>query len=230
MTSALRAADIVIRPTTPVSHRNLLNLIDDEHRKGHFPDVWDPHKSQKPCLLSPPAVVTASPASGCSHGQRTSTCAQDAGVSVAVDRDHGPETRRAVTSFQMHNGIAADEIASAQTESKATQQYASDGRPPCHPVLTASVLFTEILESPLGPRWNLGGPAGEAASSSRRGSSLRWLATAEGWRKLSSCSDDGSLHPISPVPNRRRVSILARFAERNGTQVAARKSQGGSKT
>jgi N-acetylmuramoyl-L-alanine amidase len=36
-------------------------MVDDEHRKGHFPDVWDPQRLQKPCLLSPDKGSTSSP-------------------------------------------------------------------------------------------------------------------------------------------------------------------------
>ena len=28
-------------------------MVDDDYRKGHFPDVWEPRKQQKTCLLSP---------------------------------------------------------------------------------------------------------------------------------------------------------------------------------
>jgi len=38
------------------------------------------------------------------------------GYRVAVDGDYGPETRQAITSFQMHAGIVADGIAGRQTE------------------------------------------------------------------------------------------------------------------
>jgi putative chitinase len=38
------------------------------------------------------------------------------GYRIIVDGDYGPETRQAVTSFQMHAGIVADGIPGAQTE------------------------------------------------------------------------------------------------------------------
>jgi peptidoglycan hydrolase-like protein with peptidoglycan-binding domain len=40
------------------------------------------------------------------------------GYRIAVDGDYGPETRQAVTSFQMNLGIAADGIADPQTKAK----------------------------------------------------------------------------------------------------------------
>ena len=109
----------------PSFMQRFVSLVDDEHRKGHFPDVWDPHKPQKPCLLSP--------ADGSTSSLMTSTAPplpnvhticglQQAlkmlGYRIAVDGDYGPETRQVVTSFQMHAGIVADGIAGAQTEAK----------------------------------------------------------------------------------------------------------------
>ena len=44
------------------------------------------------------------------------------GYSVAIDGDYGPETRQAVTSFQIHAGIVADGIAGAQTEAGLTKE------------------------------------------------------------------------------------------------------------
>jgi peptidoglycan hydrolase-like protein with peptidoglycan-binding domain len=40
------------------------------------------------------------------------------GYRIIVDGDYGPETRQAVTSFQMHAGIVADGMAGAQTKAK----------------------------------------------------------------------------------------------------------------
>jgi peptidoglycan hydrolase-like protein with peptidoglycan-binding domain len=44
------------------------------------------------------------------------------GYRVTVDGDYGPETRQAVTSFQMHVGIIADGVAGAQTESRLLKE------------------------------------------------------------------------------------------------------------
>jgi peptidoglycan hydrolase-like protein with peptidoglycan-binding domain len=44
------------------------------------------------------------------------------GFRVTVDGDYGPETRQAVTSFQMHAGIVADGIAGVQTEARLTME------------------------------------------------------------------------------------------------------------
>jgi murein L,D-transpeptidase YcbB/YkuD len=107
-------------------------LVDNEHRKGHFPDIWDPNKPQKPCLLSPnggstsPAVAsTARPL----PDVRTISGLQQAlkmlGYRIAVDGDYGPETRQVVTNFQMHAGIVADGIAGAQTEAKLLSELSS---------------------------------------------------------------------------------------------------------
>jgi hypothetical protein len=40
------------------------------------------------------------------------------GIAFAVDGDRGPETRHAITSFQMHPGILAYCIAAMQAEAK----------------------------------------------------------------------------------------------------------------
>ena len=50
----------------PVFVEKFVRIVGGEHRKGHFPDIWVPHKPQKPCLLSPDAVdvVAISTASG----------------------------------------------------------------------------------------------------------------------------------------------------------------------
>jgi lysozyme family protein len=44
------------------------------------------------------------------------------GYRIAVDGDYGPETRQAITSFQMHAGIVADGIAGAQTEAQLIKE------------------------------------------------------------------------------------------------------------
>jgi N-acetyl-anhydromuramyl-L-alanine amidase AmpD len=107
----------------PSFMQRFVSMVDDQHRKGHFPDVWGPRKPQKPCLLSPdgstsPGITTA-PAT---PDVRTITGLQQAlkmlGYHIAVDGDYGPETRQVVTSFQMHAGIVADGIVGAQTEAK----------------------------------------------------------------------------------------------------------------
>jgi hypothetical protein len=40
------------------------------------------------------------------------------GYHIAVDGDHGAETRQVVTSFQMRTGFVADGVAGAQREAK----------------------------------------------------------------------------------------------------------------
>jgi peptidoglycan hydrolase-like protein with peptidoglycan-binding domain len=49
------------------------------------------------------------------------------GYRITVDGDYGPETRQAVTSFQMHAGIVADGMAGAQTEAQLLNEL-SGGR------------------------------------------------------------------------------------------------------
>ena len=103
-------------------------MVDDEYRKGHFPDVWEPRKQQKACLLSPdgsklPPVTSAAQTAPNVH---TIGGLQQAlkmlGSRVTVDGDYGPETRQPVTSFQMHAGIVADGIAGVQTEARLTME------------------------------------------------------------------------------------------------------------
>jgi hypothetical protein len=100
-------------------------VVDDEHRKGHLPDVWDPHRLQKPCLLSPDKGSTSSPVKPKTlllPDVHSTSGLQQAlkmlGYRIAVDGNYGPETRQAVTSFQRHAGIAADGVAGVQTEAK----------------------------------------------------------------------------------------------------------------
>ena len=105
--------------------QRFVSLVDDEHRKGHFPDMWEPHRIQQSCLLSPKNGSTSSGVASTAlplPNVRVISGLQQAlnmlGYHVAVDDDYGPETRQVVTSFQMHAGIVADGIAGAQTEAK----------------------------------------------------------------------------------------------------------------
>ena len=109
----------------PSFMQRFVNLVDGEHRKGHFPDMWDPHKPQKPCLLSSNggsasrlATLTVQPLPDVHTISGLQQALKMLGYCIAVDGDCGPETRQAVTSFQMHAEIVADEIAGAQTEAK----------------------------------------------------------------------------------------------------------------
>ena len=98
-------------------------MVDSEHRKGDFPDVWFPHKPQRPSLLSRDESASSpmiSMASGTLDVRTTSGLQQALkmlGYRVTVDGNYGPKTRQVVTSFQMHAGILADEIAGTQKES-----------------------------------------------------------------------------------------------------------------
>jgi N-acetylmuramoyl-L-alanine amidase/Putative peptidoglycan binding domain len=112
----------------PAFMETFVQMVDDERRKGHFPDVWEPRKQQKPCLLSPDGsnsvpISSMAPAAPDVH---TIIGLQQAlkmlGYCVTVDGDYGPETRQVVTSFQMHVGIVADGIAGAQTESRLLKE------------------------------------------------------------------------------------------------------------
>jgi N-acetyl-anhydromuramyl-L-alanine amidase AmpD len=123
----------------PFFMERFVSMVDDEHRKDHFPDVWDPHKPQKPCLLSPDdglplsPVISAAPAAPDVH---TISGLQQAltmlGYRIAVDGDYGPETRQAVTSFQMNSGVVADGIAGAQTEAKLLAELTNRRRSDTH--------------------------------------------------------------------------------------------------
>jgi N-acetyl-anhydromuramyl-L-alanine amidase AmpD len=119
----------------PIFMEKVVSMVDDEHRKGHFPDAWDPHQPEKPCLLSPGdsstssrvvSAVAAEPdvhtISGLQHALQT------LGYHIAVDGDYGPETRQVVTSFQMHAGIVADGIAGSQTEAKLLTELSNRHR------------------------------------------------------------------------------------------------------
>jgi hypothetical protein len=123
----------------PSFMQKFIALVDHEHRKCHFPEVWDPHGSKKACLLSPnngsksspvPSIVPPLPdihtISGLQQGLKM------LGYRVAVDGDYGAETRRVVTSFQMRTGIVADGIAGAQTEAKLLSELNSVGRTDTH--------------------------------------------------------------------------------------------------
>jgi N-acetyl-anhydromuramyl-L-alanine amidase AmpD len=124
----------------PIFMENFLRVVDDEHRRGDFPDAWDPRKSQTPCLLSPnkgsassPPTLTAPPASDVHTISGLQQALKTLGYRIAVDGDYGPETRQAVISFQMHSGIVADGVAGAQTEAKLLAELnnrrGSDTRP-----------------------------------------------------------------------------------------------------
>ena len=130
----LWAAITTIRPRNPSFMHKFIGLVDDEHRKCHFPEVWDPHRSRKVCLLSPNNGSTSSPVpstvpplpdihtiSGLQQGLKM------LGYRIAVDGDYGAETRRVVTSFQMRTGIVADGVAGAQTEAKLPSELTSVG-------------------------------------------------------------------------------------------------------
>ena len=105
--------------------QRFVSLVDDEHGKGHFPDMWEPRRPQQSCLLSPKNGSTSSGVASTAlplPNVRVISGLQQAlnmvGYHVAVDGDYGSETRQVVTSFQMHAGIVADGIAGAQTEAK----------------------------------------------------------------------------------------------------------------
>jgi GH24 family phage-related lysozyme (muramidase) len=47
------------------------------------------------------------------------------GYPITVDGDYGPETRQAVSSFQMHSGIVADGVCGPQTEAELRKELAA---------------------------------------------------------------------------------------------------------
>lgn len=116
----------------PSFMNGFVGLVEDEHRKGHFPEVWDPDRSQKACLLSPDENSTSSPMTATAPplpDVHTIAGLQQAlkmlGYRIAVDGDYGTETRQAVTSFQMRAGIVADGIAGVQTEARLLSELTS---------------------------------------------------------------------------------------------------------
>ena len=118
----------------PVFMEKFVGMVGGEHRKGHFPDIWVPHKPQKPCLLSPdastlsPVISTASGAPDVHTISDLQQALKMLGYRITVDGDYGPETRQVVTSFQMHAGILADGIAGSQTEAKLLTELSRSGR------------------------------------------------------------------------------------------------------
>jgi hypothetical protein len=75
-------------------------MVDGEHRKGHFPDVWVPHKPRKPCLLSPdgstssPVIATASGTLDVHTISGLQQALNMLGYRITIDGDYGPETRQ----------------------------------------------------------------------------------------------------------------------------------------
>jgi len=112
----------------PAFMGEFIQTADDEFHKGRFPDVWAPSKRpQKACVLSPDSSkLVVAPAARAAPDVRTISGLQQAlkmlGHRLTVDGDYGPETRQAVTSFQMHAGIVADGISGAQTEARLTKE------------------------------------------------------------------------------------------------------------
>jgi N-acetyl-anhydromuramyl-L-alanine amidase AmpD len=112
----------------PAFMEAFVRMVDDEYRKGHFPDVWQARKQQKACWLSPdslklvPVNSAAQPAPNVHTIGGLQQALKLLGHRITVDGDYGPETRQAVTSFQMHVGIVADGIAGAQTEARLTKE------------------------------------------------------------------------------------------------------------
>jgi N-acetyl-anhydromuramyl-L-alanine amidase AmpD len=109
----------------PTFMQRFIGLVAEEHRKGHFPEVWDPRRAQRARLLSPDKGSPLSPVTSLVPplpDVHTISGLQEAlkmlGYRIAVDGDYGAETRQAVTSFQMRTGIVADGVAGAQTEAK----------------------------------------------------------------------------------------------------------------
>ncbi|MGB7974758.1 MAG: peptidoglycan-binding domain-containing protein [Roseiarcus sp.] len=104
--------------------QRFIGVVDDEHREGHFPGMWDPHSPKEACLRSPDKASTLSAVTSPALPLDVHTISglQPAltmlGYRIAVDGDYGAETRQVVTSFQMRSGIVPDGVAGAQTEAK----------------------------------------------------------------------------------------------------------------
>jgi murein L,D-transpeptidase YcbB/YkuD len=141
----------------PVFMEKFVRIVGGEHRKGHFPDIWVPHKPQKPCLLSPDAVdvVAISTASGAPDVHTISDLQQALkmlGYRITVDSDYGPETRQVVTSFQMHAGILADGIAGSQTEAKLLTELSRSGRRIVMATACSAEITSEVMPGPTPAR------------------------------------------------------------------------------
>jgi Putative peptidoglycan binding domain len=137
----------------PVFVEKFVRIVGGEHRKGHFPDIWVPHKPQKPCLLSPDAVdvVAISTASGAPDVHTISDLQQALkmlGYRITVASDYGPETRQVVTSFQMHAGILADGIAGSQTEAKLLTELSRSGRRIVMATACGAEITSEVMPGP----------------------------------------------------------------------------------
>lgn len=124
----------------PIFMETFVGMVDDAHRKGHFPDVWDPQKPRRSCLLSPSHGATSSPlipTVSATPEVHTISGLQQAlkvlGYRVVADGKYGPETRQAVTSFQMRAGIVADGIVGAQTEAALVTELSNQRRSDAHP-------------------------------------------------------------------------------------------------
>jgi N-acetyl-anhydromuramyl-L-alanine amidase AmpD len=120
----------------PTFMEKFVCLVDGEYRKGHFPEVWDPRKPQRRCLLSPHSNLTSTPAISTAPNVHTISGLQQAlkmlGYRIAIDGDYGPETRHTVMSFQMDAGIVADGVAGAQTEAKLLTELSNRSRSANH--------------------------------------------------------------------------------------------------
>ena len=112
----------------PAFMETFVQIVNDEYRKGHFPDIWKPRLEQTACLLSPGGsrLNSINSAPKAAPDVHTISGLQQAlrmlGYRVTVDGDYGPETRQGVTSFQMHSGIVADGIVGAQTEAQLIEE------------------------------------------------------------------------------------------------------------
>lgn len=117
-----------------------VSMVDREYRKGRFPEVWDPRKTQRSCLLSPHGNLTSTPSisiAPAAPNVHTISGLQQAlktlRYRIAIDGDYGPETRHTVMRFQMDAGIVADGVAGAQTEAKLLAELSNRSRSDNHP-------------------------------------------------------------------------------------------------
>ena len=138
----------------PVFMEKFVGMVDSEHRKGHVPDVWVPHKPQKPCLLSPdastlsPVISTASRAPDVHTISNLQQALKMLGYRITVDGDYGPETRQIVTSFQMHAGNPRRRNCRLTDGSKAAHRTKPLGPPLCRACFTARVSYCRGVGSP----------------------------------------------------------------------------------
>jgi hypothetical protein len=118
-------------PSDPSFMQGFIGLIDDEHRNGHLPEVWVPHKPQKAFLLSPDEGSTSSLVTSTAPPLpevHTISGLQQAlkmlGIALPSMATTARETRQVVTSFQSAPESSPIELPAHRRK----QSYSANGR------------------------------------------------------------------------------------------------------